>query len=226
MWNSLTERYYISQVEIAQPLEAIVAPEGYTGIAAVLRLHGNPVGFFMQSGARIDADELAAAILEHAGKQILSEKLYASLRGSVESSVFTSPDLAMDLTMDIAICTHGRPDALARCLGSLQAIGLPCEKIGVLIIDNAPQDQRTALAVTEYPGVRYILEPKPGLDFARNRALVESSAELLAFIDDDVVVDRCWLRGLARSLGHQSRCRSIYRSYPAAGTGNNCASRL
>jgi cellulose synthase/poly-beta-1,6-N-acetylglucosamine synthase-like glycosyltransferase len=40
------------------------------------------------------------------------------------------------------------------------------------------------------------MEPKPGLDFARNRAIQESSAELLAFLDDDVVVDSYWLPAL------------------------------
>ena len=188
MWNSVKERYYISSVEIAQPLAAIVVPEGYTGIAVVLRLNDRPVGFFMQPGERIGVDELAAAILKHAGKQILSDKLYAGLQGAVEAG--RSPSL------DVAICTHGRPDALARCLKNLAAIGLPREGNRVLVIDNAPQDEQTASAVKDYPGVHYILEPKPGLDFARNRAILESSGELLAFLDDDVVVDRCWLEGL------------------------------
>ncbi|MFP4088195.1 MAG: glycosyltransferase family 2 protein, partial [Desulfobacteraceae bacterium] len=35
-----------------------------------------------------------------------------------------------------------------------------------------------------------------GLDFARNRALIEARGDLLAFIDDDVVVDSGWLAGL------------------------------
>ena len=188
MWNSVRERYQISSVEIEQPLAAIVIPEGYTGIAVVLRLNDRPVGFFMQPGERIGVDELAAAIFKHAGKQIVSDKLYAGLRGAIEAG--RSPSL------DVAICTHGRPDALARCLKSLAAIGLPCEGNRVLVIDNAPQDERTASAVKDHPGVRYILEPKPGLDFARNRAILESSGELLAFLDDDVVVDHCWLEGL------------------------------
>jgi len=34
------------------------------------------------------------------------------------------------------------------------------------------------------------------LDFARNRALLESSAELIAFVDDDATVDPCWLQGI------------------------------
>src|SRR4029078_10132341 len=88
MWNKVRERYYIAYVEIEQPLEAVVAPDGYTGVAVVLRFRSRPVGFFMQGGAGIAADELATAISRHAGKQILSEKVYADLRGSLDTSPF------------------------------------------------------------------------------------------------------------------------------------------
>lgn len=66
----------------------------------------------------------------------------------------------------------------------------------ILVIDNASTDKRTQELVAALPSVRYIHEPKPGLNFARNRALCEATGEVLAFVDDDVVVDRQWLNGL------------------------------
>jgi glycosyltransferase involved in cell wall biosynthesis len=52
--------------------------------------------------------------------------------------------------------------------------------------------------------VRYVCEPKPGLGFARNRALREARGELLAFLDDDVVVDHGWFSGLLKAwAAHQ-----------------------
>ena len=112
--------------------------------------------------------------------------------------------------LDIAICTHGRPDALSRCLDSLGSLSIDTrENIGVLVIDNAPSDNRTREAVQRFAGrspipVRYVVEPKPGLDFARNRAIRESQRELLAFIDDDVMVDVGWLEGLREAWSANS----------------------
>jgi GT2 family glycosyltransferase len=63
--------------------------------------------------------------------------------------------------------------------------GEPAE---ILVVDNAPGGPATeALVRDAFPEVRYVMEPVPGLDFARNRALRETSREIVAFMDDDVV---------------------------------------
>jgi GT2 family glycosyltransferase len=53
--------------------------------------------------------------------------------------------------------------------------------------------------------VKYVREPRPGLSRARNTALRHAAGEILAFSDDDVLVDRRWLdsilRGFARTDG-------------------------
>jgi len=85
-----------------------------------------------------------------------------------------------------AICTRNRTDLLRRALRSLGVTaGEPAE---ILVVDNAPGSPATRnLVRDEFPGARYVMEPVPGLDFARNRALRETSREIVAFIDDDVV---------------------------------------
>jgi GT2 family glycosyltransferase len=205
MWNDLVgqvgnppvwekeRRYQIFQIDIENPPQSIALADGYSGFAAVLRSEGCPVGFFMEplpSGSFMNRAPICSRVFQYAGKQILAEKLYRELRGPLDLDAFPS--------LDIAICTHGRPDALARCLESLRRLGcIPGTKeLRVLVIDNAPPDGRTAEVVRQFTGVVYVVEPKPGLDFARNRALREASDGLLAFLDDDVVVDSCWLEGL------------------------------
>ena len=191
MWNSAELRYRIFEIELADPLPKIAVPAGYAGFAAVIRLRGTPVGFFMEpmSGpAALGVGEVAARILRYAGKQIVSERIYRELRP-------TKPP-ASPPAIDVAICTHNRPETLAGCLRSLFSSGKMHGSVRVLVIDNAPPDNRTREVAAAFPDVRYIVEPKPGLDFARNRAVREATGELLAFLDDDVAIDRCWLDGL------------------------------
>lgn len=185
-------RYQMMEVEIRKLPEELVVPEDASGIGVVLRLDDKPVGFFLEAlepGTRIERKELARRIFKHAGEQIISERIYEELRGKLDCRGFPA--------LDVAICTHNRPDTLARCLSSLEATGvLGSPGVRILVIDNAPPDDRTARIVNQFAGVIYIREPKPGLDFARNRALDEATGELLAFLDDDVAIDCCWLEGL------------------------------
>jgi len=191
MWNSAKQRYRIFEIELADPLPEIAVPADCSGMAAVIRLRGTPVGFFMEpmrGPATLGSSELASRILRHAGKQIVSERIYR------EKKPLVAP--ARSPAIDIAICTHNRPDALAACLKSLFTTGEIHGPIRVLVIDNAPPDDRTREVAAAFPAVRYVLEPKPGLDFARNRAIEEAEGELLAFLDDDVTVDPGWLERL------------------------------
>ena len=196
MWNSGDVSYEIVELELGRPLIALTVPQGRSGLACVVRSSDRPVGFFIEAlreGTVLSPREVAARVMKRCGAQILREKIYEELRGPLARAPFRS--------LDIAICTHDRPDVLARCLESLRRIGAT-ESAGVrvLVVDNAPSNDRTTRLVAGFPGVTYILERKPGLDFARNRAVREATAEWIAFLDDDVVVDRGWLDGLAEAL--------------------------
>lgn len=101
------------------------------------------------------------------------------------------------LTITAAICTRNRPDLLTRALESLRAQSqAPAE---IIVVDNSPADVSTAALLAErFPGIRYVCEPIPGLDFARNRALRSASTDIVAFLDDDAVADRDWCKTLKR----------------------------
>ena len=99
----------------------------------------------------------------------------------------------------VAVCTRDRPDDLRRCLDAL--VLLPDDGQEILIVDNCPSSEATYRIVEAYPRIRYVREDRPGLDFARNRALREATHEVVAFIDDDAAPDRGWLRALLRNFG-------------------------
>ncbi len=108
----------------------------------------------------------------------------------------------------IVVCTRDRADDLRRCLRALVALEPPpgSPRGEIVIVDNAPSDDRAARVVAEYveqaasapgwPAVRYLREDRPGLNWARARGAREAAGEVVAYTDDDVVVDRLWLARL------------------------------
>lgn len=103
------------------------------------------------------------------------------------------PKITDGLTATAAICTRERPDDLRRALSALTALDPPAP---ILVIDNCPATTATREVVDAFPGVGYVMEPRKGLDNARNRALRETSTDIVAFIDDDAVADRWWLSAI------------------------------
>ncbi len=102
------------------------------------------------------------------------------------------------LSATIAICTRDRTDDLRRCLDSIKK--LPYDGQEVLVIDNCPSSDETMKLVETYHGVRYVRESMPGLNFARNRAILEAKNEVVAFTDDDALPDPEWLRVILQNF--------------------------
>ncbi len=199
--------YSIIEIEVTKLLPSISLSNKDTGIALILRRKERPIGFLMKAlpaSSQITPESLTQFIVEAAGAKILQESIREELTaleyrqadnpflpaGSVKSSEIPVPSLT------VAICTKDRPENLARCLQSLLNLQAPTWAWEILVVDNAPSDERTRDLAALFPQVRYVREPKPGLDFARNCALHSATGELLAYLDDDVVVDRKWLEGL------------------------------
>ncbi len=95
-------------------------------------------------------------------------------------------------TVDIAVCTRDRAHALRATLDTL--VAAKDSGTNILVIDNAPSNDTTRLVAAQYGSrIQYLLEPAPGLDHARNCALYHARGDILAFVDDDVIVDPTWL---------------------------------
>lgn len=99
--------------------------------------------------------------------------------------------------ISVVVCTRDRTALLEGCLQSLLALDYPDYE--VLVIDNAPSDNATERLAAGFP-VRYVREPLPGLDRARNRGIAEARHGLIAFTDDDARPDPGWLSALARAF--------------------------
>jgi glycosyltransferase involved in cell wall biosynthesis len=99
-------------------------------------------------------------------------------------------------SVDIAICTWNRSALLAQTLESLVKLRIPSGiQWRVLVVDNRSTDdtQDTLEAYAEVLPLVILSEPEQGHTHARNRAVKASTAELILWTDDDVIVEPCWL---------------------------------
>jgi GT2 family glycosyltransferase len=96
------------------------------------------------------------------------------------------------LRLSVVVTTCAASDELVRTLDGLQAQSLRPAQI--LLIDNRPATSGVAEMLVDQgiDDVRLITVPEPGLSRARNAGLAAATGEIVAFTDDDVVVDRRW----------------------------------
>jgi GT2 family glycosyltransferase len=85
-------------------------------------------------------------------------------------------------------------NALERALTSILRTGY--EPLDIVVVENRPPAPNTRTLVEDrFSGhpVRYIEEPAPGVSRARNAGLERADGDIVAFADDDVVVDQRWI---------------------------------
>ena len=156
----------------------------YSAAELIIRIEGRPLGQLrvqLTSGT-CSGESLTKLSEAQFGTDIAEYELRNwLLRNQVE---LTLPSAT------IAICTRNRTEDLAKML---PAVLIQVPAVNVLVIDNAPSTDATkALLLEKFPGVRYVRETRPGLDWARNRAVIESTTELILFVDDDAFPDARW----------------------------------
>lgn len=134
----------------------------------------------------LDAGHAAAAALRTAIQQLPRR------RPSRPSGVLPS--------VSVVICTRDRASSLRTALESVVVLDYP--SVEIVVVDNASSTSETRdLVVERYADrVRLVIEPVPGLARARNAGLAAATGDLVAFTDDDVVVDAGWLRGLVQGF--------------------------
>ncbi len=96
--------------------------------------------------------------------------------------------------VSVVVCTRDRPAALERCLASLRALATPPREI--VVVDNASRGDATRQLVATLDDIRYVAEPRPGLSISRNTGVGATGGAIVAFTDDDVVVDPEWIARL------------------------------
>jgi succinoglycan biosynthesis protein ExoM len=105
-----------------------------------------------------------------------------------------------DIRVAVCICTFRRQKLLRELLCGMAQLTfrkVPVPRLEIIVVDT-PDDSGSAQEICEtaclpWP-IKYVVEPRRGLTYARNRAIAEAgSVNFLAFIDDDEVPSAQWL---------------------------------
>jgi glycosyltransferase involved in cell wall biosynthesis len=178
--------YELVDVDV-ETIQPVTVPASASGLGLVFRQNDRIVGFALQdsSAGSVVAEEVIRRLLPDAKPP--SGLAPTSPVPGVRSDVASR-------SLSVVVCTRNHPDLLTRCLRS---IFTALERLSdvdyeVIVVDNAPSDESTRRAVDAVGGIRYIREPVAGLDIARNQALGAATGDIVAYTDDDAVVDRWW----------------------------------
>ena len=201
-------------------------PDRVGGIQVLARLHGCPVGlvvaplpeagFTPQQLQRVVAPAIAEGVQAHRWRD--EQPVDAGLvhRVSAHTNQPRCKRVRRGLNhsgppLDVVIPTHNRPDRLAECVDSILASGY--KQVRVIVVDNAPSGPDTADLVAGRADwgsrVRYVLEPRASSSRARNRGIEHATAEFVAFVDDDVIVDPGWPASLMSAFMEEPRAGCV-----------------
>jgi glycosyltransferase involved in cell wall biosynthesis len=227
------EPTWVGELELSRPVSDLIAPVGpggrpYRRARLLVRVHGQPIGFLelgLRDGGAAATTTLSAiegalgdAIADHLRADgIEPEQLAHTGIAAVDQAPCEAPGShgAADALATVIVCTRDRPASLRRTLGSLLEGDYPNYEI--LVVDNDPAKPATRSVVADLGGnVRYSAEPLPGLSRARNRGVREARGEVLAFIDDDVIADRGWLRNVVLGFTRAASVGCVTGFVPAA----------
>jgi GT2 family glycosyltransferase len=217
----MSHRIKVVDIELSHPLTTIKNLDGYGELEALIRLHGRPIGKVRvpvisnccpaTTLSRVIVEQHSSLILRHL---LLDGLVVPQLHESAVTTLSTESTESHQVhngrlpVVTIAVCTRDRTPDLALCLDALSHLDYPA--LDILVVDNAPSSDATEeLVRTNYQNVRYAREPRPGLSWARNRAIVEARGEIIAYTDDDVVVDPGWVKALVNVFAESSEVMAV-----------------
>ncbi len=200
------------------------------GQARVLvRLHGAPLGF-------VDVPVMPAESLTLRARTTAEMALVDAVRRHLEldaQSAETSSAACWTTKVacprefpahggegiSIVICTRDRTESLRECLRAVQEVSY--HPLEILVVDNAPSGDESRELVesltSKDPRFRYTVEPRPGLSAARNHGLAQARYDLVAFTDDDAIVDAGWPTALAAGFASDPAAVCVTGFVPAGG---------
>jgi glycosyltransferase involved in cell wall biosynthesis len=235
-WEKLSPDFapvLIADVELSEPLPTLggngEGPNGrYESAHCLVRLHGTPLGSMhieLPPGG-LDPEMLAGqiraemsnSIAEHLRSDGIADAKELEA-GGIRTEGRPRCVAALDEFLQeaplisVVIPTRNRPALAVEAARAALRSHYPSDRFEVIVVDNGSgSDDRVVLPDVETNGgakVRLLQEEIPGGSNARNAGLYAAKGEIVAFADDDVLVDRNWLASYARAFAHSARVGGV-----------------
>jgi glycosyltransferase involved in cell wall biosynthesis len=94
------------------------------------------------------------------------------------------------------VCSYNRAVLLNGCLQSIFNQTVDQNYYEIIVVDNNSNDNTREVVESfkDHFNLRYFLETRQGLSYARNLGLEKARGEYVAYLDDDVLVPPNWLK--------------------------------
>ena len=223
----------VLEMDLSDPVTGISADAVYGAAFVLARWYSEPVALvdIPLCNGTADADQVAHA-LWRAAAPLVSARAPAGFPAA--SDGFPDELLTTGLRLpwrpaylngrakallnappaSVIVCTRDRTDKLASCLAAVLRQEYP--NFEVIVVDNAPATDAVADLVSRLRAsgtrgvpLRHVVEPRPGLSWARNTGLAVASGKIVAYLDDDEYPDRHWLAELARGFTLDKRVAGV-----------------
>jgi glycosyltransferase involved in cell wall biosynthesis len=119
-----------------------------------------------------------------------------------------SREVAENLFVSIVICTYNRKKLLKDCLNSIFAMDYPKSYYEIIIVDGGSNDGTNELC-EQFPEIRFVTESRFGLAYARNKGADLARGSIVAYTDDDCIVDKYWLTNLVLGFQHSQSIAGV-----------------
>jgi glycosyltransferase involved in cell wall biosynthesis len=112
-------------------------------------------------------------------------------------------------SISVLVSTYNRAESLRRCLAALEALSVPDGLVWeVVVVDNdSDDDTRETIAGLQRKSriqIVYVYESRQGKSHALNQGVARSQGQIVAFIDDDCMVDKNWLVCLSEEFDNDA----------------------
>jgi GT2 family glycosyltransferase len=168
---------------------------------------GTPYRSALLLGIRTGLPVGTASLALDGGPRVSASAIAARFAGRV--AVRAPGELAPAAPLpavSVVVTTCAQERSTAAAVASVLAADPPAAE--VIVVENRPARSRVAAMLRERFGserrVRCVAEPHVGLSSARNAGLWAATGAVVAFTDDDVIVDRGWVGWIARAFAAEA----------------------